>query len=216
MSAVAALAHDQHLLHRALARLPAGAYTCDGTGLITWFNDHAVRVWGRAPALNDPVDRYCGSFRMFTANDEPIAHDECWMALAIRDRREYIAQEIVVERPDNTRVTALAYATPVLDEGGNVVSAINILVNISERKRVEDLLRRANRDNDLYRATLADALREELRPMQAEIALLAHGFPETPAVGIHAQTLRSQMERLVALVDELVDVAPRASNDRPA
>ena len=216
MSAVVALAHDQHLLHRALDRLPAGAYTCDGEGLITWFNDHAVRFWGRAPALNDPRDRYCGSFRMFTAKDEPIAHDECWMALAIRDRREYIAQEIVVERPDSTRVTALAYATPVLDEGGNVVSAINILVNITDRKRIEELLRRANRDNDLYRATLADALREELRPMQAEIALLAHGFPETPAVGLHAQTLREQVERLTSLVDELVDVAPRAMNDRTA
>ena len=213
MSAVAALAHDQHLLHRALARLPAGAYTCDGTGLITWFNDHAVRFWGRAPALNDPTDRYCGSFRMFTANDEPIAHDECWMALAIRDRREYIAQEIVVERPDNTRVTALAYATPVLDEGGNVISAINILVNISDRKRIEDLLRRANRDNDLYRATLADALREELQPMESEIAMLAQGFPESRAVAGHAEKLRGQLERLTALIDDLVDSAPREKEE---
>ena len=209
MSAIAALAQDQQLLHRALDRLPAGAYTCDASGLITWFNDHAVRVWGRAPALNDPTDRYCGSFRMFTANNEPIAHDECWMALAIRDRREYIAQEIVVERPDSTRVTALAYATPVLDEGGNVVSAINILVNISDRKRVEELLRRANRDNDLYRATLADALRDELQPMETEIAMLAAGFPEDPAVAGHAAKLRDQLERITALIDDMVDSAPR-------
>jgi len=209
MSAIAALAQDQQLLHRALDRLPAGAYTCDASGLITWFNDHAVRVWGRAPALNDPTDRYCGSFRMFTANDEPIAHDECWMALAIRDRREYIAQEIVVERPDSTRVTALAYATPVLDEGGNVVSAINILVNITDRKRVEDLLRRANQDNDLYRATLADALREELQPMESEIAMLAQGFPEVAAVAAHAEKLREQLARVAGLVDDLVDSGVR-------
>ena len=209
MSAVIRAAHDPTLLHRTLERLPAAAYTCDADGLITYFNGHALRVWGRAPALNDPADRYCGSFRLFAADGTPIAHAECWMALAIRDRREYLAQEIVVERPDGSRATVLAYATPVLDEGGNVVSAINMLVDVSERKRLEDLLRRANRDNDLYRATLADALRDELQPMEAQIAMLAEGFPEVPAVAGHAAKLREQLQRVTALVDDLVDSAPR-------
>ncbi len=43
---------------RLLEKLPAGAYTCDPDGLITYFNQHAVRLWGRAPKLNDPMDRY--------------------------------------------------------------------------------------------------------------------------------------------------------------
>ena len=41
-----------------LEKLPAGAYTCDANGLITYFNQFAVDLWGQAPALNDPVDRY--------------------------------------------------------------------------------------------------------------------------------------------------------------
>lgn len=209
MSAVTNAAHDTQLLQRTLARLPAGAYTCDGEGLITYFNQYALQVWGRAPALNDPADRYCGSFRLFSANGDLIAHDQCWMALAIRDRRPYQGEEIVVERPDGSRATVLAYATPILDEDGNVVSAINMLVNISDRKRLEDLLRRANRDNDLYRATLADALRDELQPMEAEIAMLAQGFPETPAVAGHAGRLGEQVDRITALIDDMVDSAPR-------
>jgi hypothetical protein len=44
--------------HRLLEKLPAAAYTCDAEGLITYFNSHAVKLWGRAPTLNDPVDRY--------------------------------------------------------------------------------------------------------------------------------------------------------------
>ena len=209
MSALTSAAHDTHLLQRSLARLPAGAYTCDADGLITWFNQHALQVWGRAPALNDPADRYCGSFRLFAANGEPIAHDECWMARAIRDRREYLGEEIVVERQDGSRVTVLAYATPVLDDNGNVATAINILVNISDRKRLEDLLRRANRDNDLYRATLAHALRDELQPMETEIAMLAAGFPADPAVAGHAAKLREQLQSITALIDDMVDSAPR-------
>ena len=43
---------------RMLKVIPAAAYTTDAEGLITGFNQHAVTVWGRAPVLNDPVDRY--------------------------------------------------------------------------------------------------------------------------------------------------------------
>ncbi len=43
---------------RLLEKLPAGAYTCDSDGLITYFNQHAVELWGRRPLLNDPIDRY--------------------------------------------------------------------------------------------------------------------------------------------------------------
>lgn len=43
---------------RLLEKLPAGAYTCDAEGLITYFNQHAVELWGREPRLNDPIDRY--------------------------------------------------------------------------------------------------------------------------------------------------------------
>lgn len=41
-----------------LAKMPAGAYTCDADGLITFFNERAVEIWGREPRLNDPADRY--------------------------------------------------------------------------------------------------------------------------------------------------------------
>lgn len=45
-------------LRRLLEKLPAAAYTCDADGLITYFNPRAVELWGRAPALDDPLDRY--------------------------------------------------------------------------------------------------------------------------------------------------------------
>src|SRR5206468_866715 len=43
---------------RLLEKLPAGAYTCDPEGLITYYNRRAIELWGRAPKLNDPVDRF--------------------------------------------------------------------------------------------------------------------------------------------------------------
>jgi len=117
-----------------LEKLPAAAYTCDADGLITYFNRRAVEVWGRAPKLNDPEDRFCGSFRLFSPEGKPLRHDECWMALALRDDRDYDTREIVIERADGSRITVLAHAHPLHDTDGNLVGAANVLLDITERK----------------------------------------------------------------------------------
>jgi signal transduction histidine kinase len=126
-----------------LDKLPAGGYTCDRHGLITHFNEHAVKLWGRAPKLNDPVDRYCGSFKLFAKDGSPIAHDACWMAQALQTGEEYNGEEIIIERPDGKRLTVLAHANPIRDEAGELVGAVNVLVDITDRIQAETVLRGA-------------------------------------------------------------------------
>jgi PAS domain S-box-containing protein len=121
-----------------LEQLPAAAYTCDPDGLITYFNSRATDIWGREPKLNDPADRFCGSFRLFLPDGTPIDHDQCWMALALREDRPYDNFEIVIERPDGSRVSALAHAHPLHDDDGRIIGAANVLVDITERKRAEE------------------------------------------------------------------------------
>src|SRR4051812_32599245 len=95
---------------RWLDRLPGAVYTCDAEGLITYYNHRAVQLWGRAPELNDPVDRYCGSFRLHAPDGSPVPHDACWMALTLKTLADHHGGEIVVERPDGQRLTCLAFA----------------------------------------------------------------------------------------------------------
>jgi PAS domain-containing protein len=61
-------------LFHLLEHLPAGAYTCDPGGLITNFNQAAVQFWGRTPRTNYPVDRFCGSFKLYAADGAPADH----------------------------------------------------------------------------------------------------------------------------------------------
>lgn len=122
---------------RLLEKLPAAAYTCDAEGLITYFNERAVELWGREPKLNDPADRFCGSFKLFSPDGIPISHEQCWMALALREGKAYDGLEIVIERPDGSRWVALAHANPLFDEQGQLSGAVNILVDISDRRRSE-------------------------------------------------------------------------------
>jgi PAS domain S-box-containing protein len=134
----AAQGQDEMRFRRLVEKLPAAAYICDASGLITFFNRQAAQLWGREPKLNHPADRFCGSFRLYAADGKPIEHDQSWMALALRNRQDYSGQEIIIEREGGGSATVLANASPFYDDAGRLIGALNILVDISDRKRAEE------------------------------------------------------------------------------
>ena len=195
-----------------LEKLPAGAYTCDPEGLITYYNQHAVQLWGRQPKLNDPVDRFCGSFKLYALDGSPITHDQCWMALALKNALEYNGHEIVIERPDGQRRTTLAYASPISDDGGQLVGAVNVLVDISDRKRAEDALKEADRSKNEFLATLAHELRNPLAPIRAAVKILQIKSKPTPESKSALEVIERQTNQMTRLIDDLLDIARITSN----
>jgi signal transduction histidine kinase/ActR/RegA family two-component response regulator len=193
---------------RLLEKLPAGAYTCDPQGQITYYNQHAVGLWGRAPKLNDPVDRFCGSFRLFAATDGSlIRHDQCWMAQALATNSEYNAREVIVERPDGQKKTVLAYANPIRDDAGKLIGAVNVLVDITDRKQAENQLREADRCKDEFLATLAHELRNPLAPIRNAVELLQLRDSVDPDAHWAIEVIDRQSRQLTRLIDDLLDVS---------
>lgn len=117
--------------------LPGAIYTTDAEGLITSYNLAAIELWGREPELGS--DDWCGSWRMYRPDGTPLLHDECPMAVALKEGRQIKGVEAVAERPDGVRVPFLAYPTPLRDASGEVTGAVNMLVDITEGKRAEEL-----------------------------------------------------------------------------
>jgi nitrogen-specific signal transduction histidine kinase len=173
-------ARERADFHRLLDALPAAAYMCDSQGLITYFDQRAVEAWGREPRLSDPQARYCRSFRMCSPSGEPVPHDPCWMALCLKEARQYFGEEIVVVRPTGDHLLAQAFATPFYDEQGNLIGAVNFVLDITERKRAEDALKEADRRKDQFLAILAHELRGPLAPMRSELEILRRKCPPDP------------------------------------
>ncbi|MGE0430904.1 MAG: response regulator [Planctomycetota bacterium] len=121
-------------------KLPAAAYMCDAAGLITYFNPYAESLWGRAPRLHHPDDRFCGSFRLFWPDGSPMPHGQCWMARALGENVAFTGCDVTIERPDGRLVNARAHANPFHDEHGKLIGAINVLVDVTERSRVDRVL----------------------------------------------------------------------------
>jgi PAS domain S-box-containing protein len=191
---------------RLLEKLPAAAYTCDCLGLITYFNKHAARLWGREPRLNDAVDRFCGSFRLFSSDGFPIGHEQCWMARTLHENLEYNGHEILVERPDGSRLTVLAHANPLHDERGRLTGAVNVLVDITDRKRAEDALREADRRKDEFLAMLAHELRNPLAAI-GNAATVADRSYDPTSIGWATEVINRQVRHLTVLIDDLLDVS---------
>ncbi|MGH7306472.1 MAG: ATP-binding protein [Candidatus Rokuibacteriota bacterium] len=195
-----------------LATLPAGAYVCDPDGLITYFNALALELWGREPKLNDPIDRFCGSFKLFAADGTAIPHDQCWMALALRTQREFNGREIVVERPDGQRRTVLAHANPIRGASGELLGAVNVLVDITERKPAEDAVPTADRSKSEFLAILAHELRNPLAPIRNAVQILSREGALAPDSRWALSAIERQVRQMARLVDNLVDVARITTN----
>ena len=174
---------------RLLDALPAAAYTCDRNGLITFFNRRAAELWGRSPRLNDPTERYGGAPRIFSGDGAELSHDNSWMARAIRENREFGGQEIVIGRTDGSRITVLAHASALRDEAGNVIGGVNVLVDIDERKRVQDI------QDFLAQASVALAQVADYQSTLERIASLAVPF-FADWFGVHVREASGKIRRL--------------------
>ena len=124
--------------HQVVEALPAAVYVTDAEGRITYYNKAAVELWGYRPPLGD--SRWCGSWRLYRLDGTPMAHDECPMAMAIKENRAITGMEAIAERPDGSRVRFMPFPKPLHDETGALIGAVNMLVDVTERRRTEERL----------------------------------------------------------------------------
>src|SRR5262249_22233797 len=133
------------LCREAIEALPAAVYMTDGEGRITFYNEVAAVLWGCRPELAD--SKFCGSWKLYRPDGTPLPHDQCPMAMALHQKRPIRGMEAVAERPDGTRIPFIPYPTPLFDNTGRLTGAVNMLVDISEQKRAEQVL--AEREGQL-------------------------------------------------------------------
>jgi PAS domain S-box-containing protein len=131
----AALQDSERRFRELIDALPAAVYTTDTEGRITHFNPASVELSGRIPQLG--TDQWCVSWKLYHPDGTPMPRDECPMAIALREGHAVRGAEVIIERPDGKRSWLAPYPTPLRDAAGWIVGGINMLVDITERKRAE-------------------------------------------------------------------------------
>lgn len=129
-----------HDLGDILEALPEAVYITDEAGRIIYYNEAAARLWGTKPELGK--SEFCGSWRLYWPDGTPLAHSECPMAMALKEKRPIRNVEAVAERPDGLRVPLMPFPTPLFDDNGKLTGAVNMLVDLTERAIADETAQR--------------------------------------------------------------------------
>jgi signal transduction histidine kinase len=153
---------DREERYRALFEMgPIAVYSCDSSGVIDNFNRRAAELWGRTPAPGDTDERFCGSYKLFRPDGSFMPHEQCPMAEVVGGTlTEARDQEVLIERPDGSRVTVVVNIRPLTNQRGEIAGAINCFYDITERKRLEEELRQSHSNLECIVERRTAALRE--------------------------------------------------------
>jgi PAS domain S-box-containing protein len=154
-----------------LDELPVPIYVTDAQGGVTYSNRACVEFVGRRPELGQ--DRWCVVWKIYTTTGEPLPHDQCPMAQAIRQKRTVRDQVAIAERPDGTRVAFRPYPTPLFNADGSLAGAVNMLIDVTAEQSAT-LADQATRCRRLAGVTYN-------RETSAVLARMADGFERTAA-----------------------------------
>jgi signal transduction histidine kinase len=195
-------------LRELVAVMPAAVYACDTYGVITYHNPRAVEIWGRTPNLDDPPWSFLNSRRVYGSDGNPLAPEDMPVKRAIATGLAVVNHELVLERPDLTRINVLANITPLRDATGVVTGAVSIFQNIDELKRSQQErevllheLERSNRELSQFSYALSHDLQAPIRGVRALTQLLVRRDGSLPDDSDRLFTLIEQatsgMERLI-------------------
>jgi PAS domain S-box-containing protein len=151
-----------------LQALPAAIYTTDAQGRITFFNRACIDFAGRTPKIGE---MWCVTWKLFLPDGTPLPHAECPMAIALKENRPVRDVEAVAERPDGSRICFMPYPTPLRDERGRLIGAVNMLVDITNRKQVEERMMLLTYEVDHRSNNLLAVIQAMLRLTKAETAV---------------------------------------------
>lgn len=174
--AVRAYSDGMDALHLALGQLPAPIYVVDASGFVTYANAACAGFTGRHPAVGK--DRWCVTWKLYTEEGEFLPHDQCPMAMAVKEGKAIRGLSAVAERPDGTRVIFTPFPTPLLDEDGRMVGAVNMLIDVTDLRQLAELQAQAQRCRRLARESLDRQTGDALLAMAVEYEAKARALED--------------------------------------
>jgi PAS domain S-box-containing protein len=176
-------------------------------GIIQSWNVAAERLFGYTS--EEAVGRHIS---LIIPPDRLAEEDHIIATLRAGTRIDHFETERV--RKDGRPVSVSLTVSPIRDDDGNIVGASKIARDVTERRQMEDNLRKlaadlaeADRRKDEFLATLAHELRNPLAPLSNTLEILKRLGSSDPATRRGLDTMERQLEQLVRLVDDLLDLS---------
>ncbi len=196
-------------------RGPIAMYTCDAAGATREFNQVALDLWRLDPKKGNTYEQLGGSFKIYLPDGTFVPYVETPMNQVLQGILPAVHDmEIIIERPDRTRINVIANIVPLKTETGEITGAINCFYDITERSRLEqqtlsqaETLADLHRRKDEFLAMLSHELRNPLAPISNAVRLLRLQKNEDPIQAEAHGIIERQVRQLTRLIDDLMEVS---------
>jgi len=139
-------------------------------------------------------------------NGRDLPPSELPMQYAIA-HRTHVTNDIEIVRADGSVVYGQNDVEPLYDRRGDVCGCVSVCVDLTEHKRVEDVLREADRRKDEFLATLSHELRNPLAPIRNAVELMRRAGHDPHIAERALAIMERQLHQLVRLTDDLLDMS---------
>lgn len=142
-----ALERSEYTQRKIIETIPVGLWAADEQGVINLANPEVVRIWGGAKYVDlDNYGLYKGTWEK---NGEPLTKDDWTLARAVTTGEVSNAEVVNIEGFDGVPRTIIMYATPLHNNDGKIIGAIEVNQDITDLKNTERRLRRSHQQLQL-------------------------------------------------------------------
>ena len=202
--------NERRRLKAVLDALPVGVFIVDTDGKIAQINEQAERIWCKSEPTSEVVDWRMYEGRWASSGDFIKYQD--WPLFRSLNRGEtIIAQAIEIERFDGSRGTILSSSAPIKDDQGKITGAVSVILDITERKVMEEELQKAKEAaEEAVRAKsefLANMSHEIRTPLNAVVGLtgLLLSADLTPEQRDYVETVQGSGNSLLSVINDILD-----------
>jgi PAS domain S-box-containing protein len=166
--AEATLNREREFSRALLESMADGVVACDGDGVLTLFN-RTARAWHGIDPLRLPPEEWAGHYDLFHLDGTtPLSADEVPLVRAFKGEIVVDAGMSIVAKGQVAR-SILANGGVIRDETGKKLGAVVVMRDITELRRVEAKLRKANEELESTVAARTSELETALERLQAEL-----------------------------------------------
>ncbi|NJK46908.1 PAS domain-containing protein [Candidatus Gracilibacteria bacterium] len=137
-----ALETERSRLETILRQMPVGVMIADATGALVFANEKVARILGYTYNLNLQLEDYDRSipFNGFHLDKRRYQPDEWPLVRSLQTGEVIAGEEIKIEGNDGSSRFIAVNSSPICDAQGQIVSAVVVFQDISERKQAQAAL----------------------------------------------------------------------------
>lgn len=195
---------EKSILETLLNNLPVGVLVVKApSGEPIMMNHAGEQISGRGMNTNIGWSEYSQTYQVLNEDDTPYPAEELPLTITLKTGRTAMKDDMVMQRPDGTKVAVRAITTPIKAVDGSIERAVSVFEDISTERELE-------RSRDEFFSIASHELRTPLTAIMGNSSLIQQYYndklPDDDVREMISDIHESSL-RLIEIVNDFLDTS---------